>query len=102
ARREPAPVEMTVRGARLELGLDRASREGVRATRCKATTWGQVDERRWQPPNRLEPLRPRLVDPRDRAEEPPGVRVLRIVEDVGGRRAFDDAPRVHNRDPVRD
>ena len=54
------------------------------------------------PANRREPLRLRAVEPRDRAEQAPGVRVLRVVEELALRPVLDDAARVHHGDVVGD
>ena len=42
------------------------------------------------------------VDARDRPEQPPRVRVLRVVEDLVERALLDDPPGVHDRHPVGD
>ena len=63
---------------------------------------GEVDQRRRRALDRVQPLRLRPVEPRDRAEQAPGVRVLRVVEDVALRAALDDAAGVHDDDLVGD
>ena len=63
---------------------------------------GPVRQRRRQPGDRRQPLRPRPVDPRDRAQQAPRVRVLRVVEDLVERSLLHDPARVHDRDPVGD
>ena len=63
---------------------------------------GRVEQRRRQARDRRQALRPRPVDARDRAEQAPGVRVLRVVEDLVDRALLDDPPRVHHGDAVGD
>src|SRR5918995_1834445 len=82
--REPAPVQM--RGARVRTRLERrhlhALRELVRAARPEVAALGPVPQRRRQARDRRQPLGPRPVDACDRAEQAPGVGVLRVVEDL--------------------
>ena len=50
----------------------------------------------------MQALLLRAVEARDRAEQPPRVRVLRVVEELPSRRALDDAAGVHDNDLVCD
>src|SRR3712207_4428075 len=59
--------------------------------------WG-----RRRPRDRGQAGRPRPVDARDRAQQPPRVRMLRVVEDLVEGPLLDDPPGVHDGDPVRD
>ena len=83
-------------------GVLRALRELVPAARAEVAALGPVDERRRQPGDRRQALGPRPVDARDRPEQPPRVRVLRVVEDLVERPGLDDPPAVHHRDAVGD
>ena len=81
--RRPARLERRHLGALLEL---------VRAARAEVAALGPVGERRRQPRDRRQALRPRPVDARDRAEQAPRVGVLRVVEDLVERALLDDPP----------
>ena len=63
-------------------GTSRALGELVRAARAEVAALGAVGQRGRQPGDRRQPLRSRLVDARDRSEQPPRVRVLGVVEDL--------------------
>ena len=76
--------------------------ERVRAARPELAALRQVDQRRRRALDRVQLLRLGPVEPRDRAEQPPRVRVLRVVEDVPLRAALDDPARVHDEDLVGD
>ena len=83
-------------------GTSRAAIEPLRAARPEAAPRGQVDQRRRRARDRRQPLGLRPVEPRDRAEQPPCVRVLGVVEEVVLRSALDDPARVHHHDAVGD
>ena len=85
-----------------QLGLLEALLERVRAARPELAALRQVDQRRRRALDRVQLLRLRPVEPRDRAEQAPGVRVLRVVEEVPLRAALDDPAGVHDEDLVGD
>src|SRR6266498_1332646 len=64
-----------------------------------ATRW-HVDQAGWGALDRDQPLAALLVDPRHRAEQAPGVGMLRPVEDVLGRAVLDRTTGVHHLDVV--
>src|SRR5581483_12321920 len=98
---EPAAVEVARRlHAVLERRLLRALLERMRAPRPELAAGRQCDERRRRSRDRVQALGPWTVEARDRAEQPPGVRHLRVVEEVARRAALDDAARVHHEDLV--
>ena len=78
-----------------------------RSNRCgqrgpKLHPCGQVDQRGRRALDRRQPLGLRPVEARDRAEQPPCVRVLGVVEEVVLRSALDGPARVHDHDAVGD
>ena len=93
-------------GLAVEAGLERrhldALRELVRAAGPEVAALGPVGQRRRQARDRRQALGPRPVDAGDRAQQPPRVGVLRVVEDLVERPLLDDPARVHHRDPVGD
>src|SRR5689334_3059242 len=94
---EPAAVKVPRRlDAVLERRLLLALVEGMRASWPELAAVGKRDQRRRRALDRVQPLRTRTVEPRDRAEQPPRIRHLRVVEEVTCLRALDDPPRVHD------
>src|SRR5581483_67093 len=67
--------------------------EAVRAARAEVAALRLVDHRRRLAGDRRQASRPRPVEPRDRAEQPPCVGVLRVVEDLLLVTLLDDAAR---------
>ena len=63
---------------------------------------GGVSSDGGEPGDRRQPLRAVAVDARDRAEQPPRVGVLRVVEELVERALLDDAAGVHDDDAVGD
>src|SRR5207248_960318 len=95
--REPAAIEMRLLFDSVpKLRLLRALLEGIRAARPELAALGKVDQRRRHPLDRIEALLLRTVEARDRAEQPPCVRVLPVVKELPSRRALDDAAGVHD------
>ena len=76
--------------------------ERVRAARPELAAFRQVDERGRAALDRVQALGPRPVETRDRAEQAPRVRHLRVVEDIPLRTALDDTAGVHDDDLVCD
>src|SRR5206468_12330117 len=99
---QPAAVEVAPGvDAVLERRLLLALLEGVRAARAELAAPREVDQRRRRALDRVQALGLRPVEPRDRAEQAPRVRVLRVVEDVALPAVLDHAARVHDEDLVR-
>src|SRR5215204_2209162 len=73
----------------------------VRATRAEMAALRTMGQGGRQPGDCRQPPQPRPVHARDRAEQPPGVRVLGVVEDLVQRPLLDYPARVHDEDPVR-
>ena len=67
--------------------------ERMRAARAEVAAGRRVQQRRRQARDRRQPLRAVAVDARDRAEQAPGVGVLRVVEELVERALLDDAAR---------
>src|SRR5207302_866818 len=89
---EPAAVEMAGRfDAVVEARLLRALLEGMRAARTELAALRCVDQRRRRPLDRMQALRARSVEARDRTEQPPRVRMLRVVEEIPLVALLDDA-----------
>src|SRR4029078_13102789 len=80
--------------------LDATTVERLGAPWPEAATLRPVDQRRRLPGDRGQPARLRPVEPRNRAKQPPGVGVLRVVEDLLLAAFLDDAPGVHDENPV--
>src|SRR5205807_7301236 len=79
---QPAAVEVAGRlDAVRERRLLQALVEGMRAARAELAALRQVDQRRRRALDRRQPLGLRPVEPRNRAEQAPRVRMLRIVEE---------------------
>src|SRR3954463_16727375 len=98
---EPAAIEVPGRlDAVLEGRLLDALLERVWATRPELAAGRRVDHRRRRALDRVQPLRLRPVEPRDRAEQAPRVRHLWVVEEVALLGALDDATGVHHDDLV--
>src|SRR6185437_9240071 len=98
-----AAVEVPRRlDAILELRLLLALVERVRTARTELAPVRKRDERRRRSLDRMEPLRARTVESRDRAEQAPGVRHLRVVEEVTRLRPLDDPAGVHDKNLVGD
>src|SRR6266566_3221983 len=101
--REVAGVEMLAANLRRQQGiLDLATVESLRAPRPKAAAGRPVDHRRRLARDRSQAAGPWPVEPGDRAEQPPGVRVLGVVEDLILVALLDDPARVHDEDPIGD
>src|SRR5207342_2640171 len=97
--REPAAVEVArLLDAILERRLLPALLEGVRAAWAELAALREVDQRRRRALDRVQPVGLRPVESRDRAEQPPGVGMLRVVEDLALRPHLDDAAGVHDHD----
>src|SRR5438876_11202614 len=86
----------------LERGLLHALVERMRAPWPELAALREVDQRRRRAGDRVQTLRLRPVEARNRPEQTPRVRMLRVVEELPLRSAFDDASRVHDDDLVRD
>ena len=104
-RREPAAVAVArrARPARASSGGTSAHFEnscGQRGRKWQPS--GRSASEGGRPGDRRQPLRSRPVHARDRPEQPPRVRVLRVVEDLVERPLLDDPAGVHDGDPVRD
>ena len=101
---EPAAVAMAAvpRHARLERRVVGALVELVRAARAEVAALRARGERRRHPADCRKPVGPRHVEPRDRAEQSPRVRVLGVVEDLVERALLDDPAGVHHEHPVGD
>ena len=78
--------------SRARSGTGSEARSGSRAAARAATA-----ARPGSPSSRLHA---RPAEPRDRVEQPPGVRVLRVAEHGRLRPLLDDAARVHDDDPL--
>src|SRR4051795_10137448 len=98
---EPAAVEVARRlDALLEARLLLALRKRIRAARPELAALRRIDDRRRRALDRVQPLRARPVEPRNRAQQAPRVRHLRVVEDVTRRAALDDAAGIHDENLV--
>ena len=86
-------------GRELGLGLERRRRR-IRTARMELATARRVDEARRRPRDRAQPLGARRVETRDRLQEPPRVRMLRLREQHLARRLLEHAARVHDGDVV--
>src|SRR4051795_8205762 len=82
--------------------LGPAAIEGLWAPRPEAAPLRPVDERRRLAGDCRQPARLRPVEPGNRPEEPPGVGMLRVVEDLLLVAFLDNPPCVHDQDPVGD
>src|SRR5690242_21857587 len=82
--------------------VDPTAVKGLWAPRPKAAALRSVDQRRRLAGYCRQAARLRPVKPRDRPEQPPGVRVLRIVKDLLLVALLDNAACVHDQDPVGD
>src|SRR5439155_1839195 len=81
--RQPATVAMARRvDALLESRHLRALVELERAARAEMAALGRRQQRRRQPGDRRQAFGPRAVDAGDRAEQPPRIGMLRVVEDL--------------------
>src|SRR5579884_376331 len=74
----------------------------VRTAGYERTALGESDQIRGEPLDGDQPLAPRLVDARHRAQQAEGVGMPWIAEQVLGRRLLDDVAGVHDGDPVTD
>src|SRR5215217_6279173 len=72
----------------------------VLAARSEDAARGQVDERRGLTWDRLQPICVHLVQARQRAEQAPRVRHLRVVEEITDRSPLDDPAGIHHGDVV--
>ena len=79
-----------------QLRLGRTPIEPVGAARFEATAFHRLKGRRRRPWDRHQTSLPRPVEAWYRAEQPPGVRVLRIAEEPPLGRLLDHSPRVHH------
>src|SRR4051794_2294749 len=90
----PVPVH------EVELGLVlRAPVDPERAPWMERAAVRRVGQVGWLAGDAREPVAAGPVDARYRAEQRPGVRVLRVAEDLTGRSLLDDPARVHHYDP---
>src|SRR3712207_3664362 len=98
--REPTAVAVPrpARRPRLERRVLRALLELVRAAWPKVAALGARRKRRRHAADRRQPIGPRQVQPRDRSEQPPGVRMLGVVKDFLEGPLLDHATRVHDED----
>ena len=76
--------------------------ERVRAARREVTACGRGEQRRRGARDRRQPRRAVAVQPRDRPQQPPGVRVPRVVEQLVQRALLDHLPGVHHQHAVGD
>src|SRR5439155_8998202 len=89
--RQPAAVEVArLLDAVLEAGLLDALVERMRAARPELAAGRRADQRRRRALDRVQALLLRPVEPRDRAEQPPRVRMLWVVEEAARLRALHD------------
>src|SRR4051812_2193794 len=86
----------------LETGLLDALVERVRAARTELAPGLRPDERRRRALDRVQLVRARAVEARNRPEQAPRVRVHRVVEQLSLRASLDDAACVHDEDLVGD
>ena len=91
--RQEAAVAVTGRRALLERRLLGAGREDVRAARRERAARRQREQRGRQARDRRQAVRLGTVDARDRAQQPPGVGVLRVREQLALGAVLDDAAR---------
>src|SRR5690349_20729506 len=100
---EPAEIEMPGGlDALLEARLLYALFERVRTSRPELAAHQHVDQRRRHALDRVWAVWPLAVEARDRDEQAPRVRHLRVVEEIARARALGDATRVHDENLVRD
>src|SRR3954469_9823969 len=85
-----------------ELRPRRAQVEAIGATGLEAAAGRRRERRRRRARDAGEPVDARSAQARDRVEQAPGVRVLRIAEDGPPRAFLDDAAGVHDDDPFRE
>ncbi len=83
------PVPISQQLGHLGRGLRRRCSSAYAAARVERAAGRQVDQARRGALDRDQPRRRRPVQPRHRAEQPPGVRVLGPAEDVLGRAVLD-------------
>ena len=100
--RQEAAVEVTWRRALLERWLLGAGGEDVRAARRERAARRQRAQRGRLPRDGRQAVRLGTVDARDRAQQPPGVGVLRVREQLALGAVLDDAARVHHAHAVGD
>src|SRR5262245_146483 len=81
-RAQVARIQVTGASTLQQQGHLTASLEPVRASLAERAADRELHQRRGQAGDCCEPPRPGTVKPGDRAEQPPGVRMLRIVEQV--------------------
>src|SRR4029453_12320296 len=96
---KPTTVEMSrLLDAVLELRLLHALVECWRTTRGELAAGRRADQRRRQPLDRVQPFRLRPVKARNRAEQAPRVRHLRVVEQAARLRGLNPPTSVHEGD----
>src|SRR3954454_11101193 len=88
--------------ALLEARLLAALLERMRAARTEPAARRRVDHRRRRALDRVQPLRTGTIEARDRPQETPRVRHLRVVEEVARLGPLNDAAGVHDEDLVGD
>src|SRR5436189_1785160 len=76
--------------------LGQAAVDAELAPRVELAARRHPTEIRRQSPDRDQALLLDLVDPRHGAQQRPGIRVLRVLEDGARRTLFDDPPGVHH------
>src|SRR6476660_3494845 len=91
--RQEAAVAVTGRRAFLERGLLRTGREDVRAARRERAPRREGEQRRRQARDGREAVGLGSIDARDRAQQAPRVRVLRVPEQLALRAVLDHAAR---------
>src|SRR5262245_65157363 len=82
--------------------LDPAAIERLRAPRSEAAALRPVDQRRWLAGDRRQAARLWPVESSDRPQQPPGVRMLRVVKDLLFVAFLDNSAGVHDEDAVGD
>src|SRR5262245_19751888 len=83
-----------------ELRPRRAEVEAIGAAGLEAAAWARRERRGRRPRDSREPVDARPAEPRNRTQQSPGVRMLRVAEDSRPRPLLDDAARVHDDDPL--
>src|SRR5438477_12437634 len=99
ALRYPASRELAAHLPQFRL-LGRAAIDRERAAGPELASLRQARHVGRRALDRLEPAAHFGVEPRDRAEQRPGVRVLRVVEDVFSAALLDDPTCIHDDDAV--
>src|SRR5512136_2947751 len=98
-RRSPAPGQVASAQIEEQLVITLTTRLGEGAARVEAAAGDGRQRIGYLAFDRREALLLQ-IETRDRAQQPDGVRMLRLGEQRRGTRALDDAPCVHDRDVV--